>query len=104
VAADEAPDWYLKDWLRHFGKRQASLSNELGWTKGRAHYVWHGEHPYRREVVNEIARWLKIEPFELLMPPDRALALRRLRQHAAAIVAEEAAPFEHPHAEERKNS
>ena len=90
------PDWFLRDWMRHFGKRQAALSNELGWTKGRANYVWHSQAPYSRPTVNQISAWLGIRPFELLMPPEEAMSLRRLRETAAMIVAESpAAAFEH---------
>lgn len=88
-------DWYLKDWMAWFGKRQADLAKSLGWTKNRAHFVWHGTQPYRRPEVNEIARWLGIKPYELLMPPNEAMALRRLRETAATIVAEnDQTPFE----------
>lgn len=80
-------DWYLQEWLAHFGKRQAALTNELGWNKSRAHFVFHGEQAYRRGDVNEVAKWLGIEPFELLMYPEQALALRRIRETAAVIVA-----------------
>ena len=79
------PDWYLRDWANHFGKRQASLVSELGWEKSRAHHVWHSKQSYRREDVNAVAEWLGIEPHELLMKPSDALALRRLRQTAAEI-------------------
>jgi hypothetical protein len=85
---ENRPDWYLQEWMAHFGKRQASLTNELGWTKGRANYVWHSRAPYHRELVNEISAWLGVQPFELLMAPREALALRRLRETAALIVAE----------------
>ncbi|MGZ3272408.1 MAG: hypothetical protein ACXU82_03630 [Caulobacteraceae bacterium] len=81
------PDWYLQEWMTHFGKRQADLVNELGWLKGRASKFWNGQHSYRREIINEISAWLGIEPFELLMHPVEALALRQLRQTAATIVA-----------------
>ena len=87
------PDWFLRDWLRYFGKKQASLVNELGWTKGRANQVWHSEIPYRREVLNEIAAWLELQPFELLMPPHEAMRLRTIRKIARQL-AEEDAPFE----------
>jgi transcriptional regulator with XRE-family HTH domain len=87
-------DWFLREWLTHFGKRQAALVNELGWNKQRASYVWNSRQSYRREVVNEIAQWLGIRPFELLMPPREALALRRLRETAAAIVAEDSAEWD----------
>lgn len=87
-------NWYLQEWMTHFRKRQAALVNELGWDKATANFVWHGERPYSRKWVNQIANWLGIRPFELLMPPQEALALRRIRQTAALIVAEGAATFE----------
>lgn len=88
----ESPDWHLREWLVHFDKKQAALSNELGWNKQKAHHVWHGLQEYRRETVNEVARWLGIEPFELLMRPNEALALRGLRNMAAQIVGQAEPP------------
>jgi hypothetical protein len=102
---DERPDWHLQDWMRHFGKRQASLTNELGWSKNRANIVWHSQQPYRRDVVNELAAWLGIRPYELLMPPAEAMALRRLRETAALIVGGgapvESAPAAQPEPQQR---
>jgi hypothetical protein len=83
-----SPDWFIQEWLAHFGKKQAALTNELGWNKSRANFYWHSHQPYRREVVNEVATWLGIKPYELLMPPDEALALRRLRETAELIVSQ----------------
>ncbi|HEV2365185.1 MAG TPA: hypothetical protein VGS12_13420 [Caulobacteraceae bacterium] len=83
------PDWFLQEWLSALGKRQASLTNELGWNKSKANFVFHGRQPYRRELVNEISAWLQIRPYELLMHPDEAMAIRRLREHAARIVADQ---------------
>ena len=71
--------------MRHFNKRQAALVSELGWSKNRASIVWHGAQPYRRDIVNELAAWLGIEPFELLMSPNEAMMLRRLRETAQEI-------------------
>lgn len=97
VTGSQQPDWYLREWAAFYGKRQSSLVNELGWNKSRANYIWHSRQPYSRELVNEIAAWLGIKPFELLMPPVEATALRRLRETAALIVAEnDTTPFEHP--------
>lgn len=92
----DQPDWRLREWLAYFQKNQASLTRELGWNKQKANYAFHGRQEYRREMVNQVAAWLGIEPFELLMRPSEALALRRLRETAALIVAEDAAPFEPP--------
>lgn len=80
--------------MQHLGKRQAALVNELGWDKSKAHIVWHSKQPYRRDLVNEISTWLSIRPYELLMSPNEALALRRLRETAALIVADEATSFD----------
>ena len=91
---DSDDDWHLREWLAHFGKKQSSLVNELGWDKSRANFVWHSKQPYRREVVNQVSAWLGIKPYELLMKPHEALALRNLRQTAALIVAEDPRPFD----------
>jgi plasmid maintenance system antidote protein VapI len=88
------PDWYLQEWMARFDKKQAALINELGWTRNKANKIWHGRQPYRREIVNEIATWLGIKPFEMLMSPREALALRQLRETAALIVAEPSNEFE----------
>lgn len=93
MAQTPARDWFLKEWLAYFGKRQSSLDNELGWDKAKADFVWHGKTPYRRDLINAICDWLQIEPFEILMPPERAMSMRRLRETARLIVAEDGAPF-----------
>ena len=85
-------DWFLRDWMAHFGKRQVSLVNELGWDKARANFIYHGKQHYRRADVAQLSAWLGIEPYELLMPPQRALALRNIRDSAKQIVAEEQPP------------
>lgn len=82
---NDSSDWFLREWLAHFGKRQASLVNELGWDKARANFLWHSKQAYRRDDVNAISSWLGIEPHELLMSPEEATALRNLRQAAAEI-------------------
>ncbi|MET3665933.1 hypothetical protein [Caulobacter sp. 1776] len=80
------PDWYLQDWVRLRGKKQAHLTSELGWLKNAAYRIWHGKQPYRRDILNQVAAWLEVQPYELLMPPPEAMAIRRLRESAAAIV------------------
>lgn len=91
---DSEPDWQLKAWMTYRGKRQADLVKELGWAKGRANKFYHGTHPYRRDVLNELSAWLEIQPFEMLMQPDEAIRLRRLRAAAFEVAANnaEAAP------------
>ena len=82
------PDWYLREWMDHFGKKQADLVKDLGWLKGAANKWYHGAHGYRREVVNELSAWLGIQPYEMLMPPALALSIRAMRESARQIAAE----------------
>jgi transcriptional regulator with XRE-family HTH domain len=72
-------DWYLKDWLKALGKRQADVARDLDWNKARVSLMMRGEQQYTRDAVNELADYLHLRPYELLMPVDEAMALRRLR-------------------------
>lgn len=45
-----------------------------------------GKQQYTRDAVNELAAYLNIQPFELLMHPADAMALRRLRKDALEVV------------------
>lgn len=87
MARQPQHDWYLREWMTQFGKVQFALVTELGWHKGTANKVWHGDQPYKRDMVNEIAAWLNIKPYELLMHPEDAMAIRRTREAAALVVA-----------------
>ena len=75
-------DWYAKAWLDYCGKRQASLVKDLDWNKARASLMVRGIQPYDRESLNELAEYLHLEPFELLLPPERAMSYRALRSSA----------------------
>ena len=41
------------------------------------HQLYHGEQDYSPAVVNAAAVALKAEPYELLMPPEKAFMIRR---------------------------
>ncbi len=88
--------WYLPEWAAWFGKIQADAQRELGWSKGTASDLWTGKQRYTQQRIDEVAAWFGIKPFELLMPPREAMNLRRFRETAAAIVAEEQAQFRGP--------
>lgn len=79
-------DWYLSQWMTERGKRQADIVRDLGWNPARISLMLRGKQPYTREAVNELADYLAIKPFELLMPPRDALALRQLRDSLTRIV------------------
>ena len=89
-------DWYLKQWLKACGKKQADLEKDLELNKAKVSLTANGKQPYDRDLVNLIADYLHLKPYELLMHPDDAMAVRQLQASAERIVtivhdAEEAA-------------
>jgi transcriptional regulator with XRE-family HTH domain len=87
-------DWYLKQWLRTLGKRQADIVRDLDWNKARVSLMLRGEQPYTRDAVNELADYLNLRPYELLMHPDDAMAIRRLRADMIRLAHETVMPVE----------
>lgn len=78
-------DWYLKEWLRTLQKKQADITRDLDWNKARVSLMLRGEQQYTRDAINELATYLQIAPYELLMHPEDAMALRRLRADALRV-------------------
>lgn len=81
--------WYLREWMEQADppKKQVSLEKELGWSRGKANAVWHGQQ-YTQDLIEDVAPWLNIRPFELLLHPEVAMAIRRVREDAARIVSD----------------
>lgn len=78
-------DWYLKEWLAVLDKKQADIVRDLDWNKARVSLMISGKQQYTRDAVNELSNYLHIRPFELLMHPDEAMRLRRLKEDAIRI-------------------
>jgi plasmid maintenance system antidote protein VapI len=78
-------DWYLKEWLAALHKKQADIVRDLEWNKARVSLMISGKQQYTRDAVNELSDYLHIRPFELLMHPDDAMRLRRLKDDAIRI-------------------
>lgn len=101
------PDWFLVEWMRDTHTTQAALAKLTGWSKATTNDIYHGKTGYYRQILNEAARALKIQPFELLMPPEEAYHVRRLRaaveeEHRLRAVADQREPFKPSHqAEDR---
>lgn len=51
-----------------------------------------GEQQYTRDAVNEVSAYLNLRPYELLMHPDEAMRLRRLREDAIRIAHDNETP------------
>lgn len=84
--ADPRHDWYLQQWLRTLKKRQSDIARDLDWNKAKVSLTASGKQPYSRDDVNEVAKYLNLEPYELLMDPADAMAIRQLRASAEEIV------------------
>lgn len=87
------PDWFLPEWMKTLDVRPVDLVRETGMGKATISDIVNGRTDYYRAIVNEMARVLRVEPFELLMPPEEAFALRRLRATALSIAAEPNSPW-----------
>ena len=93
TAGQEGPDWFLADWMRTMDVSQADIARETGWNASTVHGIYHGRTEYYRAIVNRLATVLRVEPFELLMHPDEAMAIRRMRGAALQIAADQRTPF-----------
>tara|TARA_Y100000114_G_scaffold153717_2_gene174287 strand:- start:37451 stop:37759 length:309 start_codon:yes stop_codon:yes gene_type:complete len=80
-------DWFLNDWLKAKRKKQADVVRELDWNKAKVSLTASGKQPYTRDDVNEIAAYLEIHPWELLMHPADAAELRKLAIAADGVTA-----------------
>jgi transcriptional regulator with XRE-family HTH domain len=79
-------DWYLKEWLESLQTSQAELVRRTDYPKAKVSDLVTGKQRYNRDILNDIANALNLQPFELLMHPDDAMAQRRIRQAAELIV------------------
>ncbi len=87
------PDWHLVEWMRTLKVSQADIMRETGCGKARMSEIANGKTNYYREIVNDLARVLKVQPYELLMAPEEAMAIRRMRESALQIAADNRATF-----------
>lgn len=86
--------WFLKEWMEQSDppKRQADLVRDLDWARAKASDIYNGDQQYTQALIDQLAPWLHARPWELLMHPAEAMAIRRLRESAAVIVSAEPKP------------
>lgn len=83
-------NWHLREWMEAtdaFRGRggQARMMKETGWSKATMSQLYNNKQDYSPEILNVAAKALNVEPFELLMKPERAYAYRRQREAALAL-------------------
>lgn len=82
--------WYLAEWAAMYKLTQADAQRALNWSKASASTLFRNKQRYTQDLLDEAADWLQIRPYELLLPPEVAMAIRRLRDDAARIVSDSA--------------
>lgn len=78
-------NWYLREWMDLLGVKQAEMCRLTGWSKASMSQLYNNLQDYNPTLVNEAAKALHLEPFELLMKPERAMALRRQKEAALVL-------------------
>jgi transcriptional regulator with XRE-family HTH domain len=78
-------DWHLTDWMTTLDVSQAELCRRTGYPKAKMSDLVSGKQRYNRDILNELADALHIRPYELLMHPADANAIKRVRADAARI-------------------
>lgn len=81
-------NWHLRDWMETLRVRQADMIERTGWSKTTMSLLYHNQQDYSPRIVEEAALALNLQPFELLMHPADAMAMRRVRDSALQIAAE----------------
>jgi len=74
-----AHQWYLAEWAARLDVRQRDAVEKLGWSKAQASDLFTGKQRYTQDLVDEVSAWLQLAPYELLMPPEQAMAIRAMR-------------------------
>lgn len=87
-----AISWYLPEWMAARGMEgrgaQTKMRELTGWSRATMSQLYNGDQDFSPKILAEAAQALKCETYELLMHPDRAMSLRRMREDALRIVAD----------------
>lgn len=65
---------------------QTRMRELTGWSAATMSGLYNGTQDYSPQLIEDAARALHLEDFELLMPPERANGLRQLQATAETIV------------------
>lgn len=78
--------WFIQEWAALANFTQADAQRKLGWSKAKASDIWNGQQ-YTQSVLDDLAPELNARPWELLLHPRDAFAIRSMREDAARIAA-----------------
>jgi plasmid maintenance system antidote protein VapI len=81
---------YVREWMESVGLIQADLVKKLDYPKAKANAIWNREQRLNEDIMAEVAALVNARPYELLMHPEDAYALRRLQ----ALVRDAVRPVE----------
>lgn len=87
--------WFIREWAELAGFTQADAQRKLGWSKAKASDVWNGQQ-YTQSIIDELMDDLRARPYELLMHPDEAMLIRRLKDNSPRLVASQDLPKSAP--------
>jgi transcriptional regulator with XRE-family HTH domain len=84
------PSWYLPEWMAVCGLSghgaQAKMMALTGWSRATMSQLYNGKQDFSPDILRQAAEALHVEPYELLMMPDRAMRLRQAVADAERIV------------------
>jgi len=82
--------WFLREWMETAGLggrgAQTRMMELTGWSKATMSQLYNGTQGYSPDIIETASVALNVEPHELLMHPERAMAMRQFRESAATIV------------------
>jgi transcriptional regulator with XRE-family HTH domain len=79
-------NWYLKEWMDLLKVNQAEMIRRTDWSKATMSQLYNNKQDYSPKIINAASQALNLATYELLIPPETAMALRRLRADALRVV------------------
>ncbi|MBX4388564.1 hypothetical protein K4H03_20985, partial [Mycobacterium tuberculosis] len=76
------------EWMKTLDMKNKDLQEQCGWTVRITNQRINRKIRWHRDHLNLAAKALNIYPYELLIPPEDAMAIRRLRSDAIRIAAD----------------
>lgn len=79
-------NWFIREWMDLLGVRQRDMVERCDWSKASASQIYNGVQDYSPKIVREAALALNLREYELFMPPDKAMAFRRMEATAKEML------------------